>query len=54
MERFYQYLPQQLVHFVLVTLFSLLIGLSQRRLTLRYNNDTTHFVPIVPLPLLEY
>lgn len=43
MERFYQYLPQQLVHFVLVTLFSLLIGLSQRRLTLRYNNDTTHF-----------
>ena len=31
MEKLYDYLPQQLVTFILVTLFSLLIGLSQLR-----------------------
>ena len=35
MEKLYDYLPQQLVTFILVTLFSLLIGLSQRRISLR-------------------
>ena len=34
MEKLYDYLPQQLVTFILVTLFSLLIGLSQRRISL--------------------
>ena len=31
MEQLYNYLPRELVTFILVTLFSLLIGLSQRR-----------------------
>ena len=35
MEKLYDYLPQQLVTFILVTLFSLLIGLSQRRISLK-------------------
>ncbi len=42
MERLYTYLPQELVNFVLVTLFSLLIGLSQRRLNL-HRDEKTHF-----------
>ncbi len=40
MERLYSYLPQELISFVLVTLFSLLIGLSQRRLTLHKEEKT--------------
>lgn len=43
MERLYDYLPRELVTFVLVTLFSLLIGLSQRKLTLRREGETTLF-----------
>lgn len=44
MEKIYQYLPEELVTFVLVTLFSLLIGLSQRKLSLRREGETTtHF-----------
>lgn len=35
MEKLYDYLPQQLVTFITVTLFSLLIGLSQRRISLK-------------------
>ena len=35
MEQLYNYLPRELVTFVLVTLFSLLIGLSQRRISLQ-------------------
>ncbi len=42
MERLYEYLPQELITFLLVTLFSLLIGLSQRRLTL-HSEEKTHF-----------
>lgn len=43
MEKLYEYLPQQLVTFVLVTLFSLLIGLSQRRISLKREGETTLF-----------
>ena len=43
MEKLYDYLPQQLVTFILVTLFSLLIGLSQRRISLRREGETTLF-----------
>lgn len=42
MERLYTYLPHELISFVLVTLFSLLIGLSQRRITL-HRDEKTHF-----------
>ena len=35
MEQLYNYLPRELVTFILVTLFSLLIGLSQRRISLK-------------------
>ena len=35
MEQLYNYLPRELITFVLVTLFSLLIGLSQRRISLK-------------------
>ncbi len=35
MEKLYEYLPRELVTFVLVTLFSLLIGLSQRKISLK-------------------
>ena len=35
MEQLYSYVPRELVTFVLVTLFSLLIGLSQRRISLK-------------------
>ena len=43
MEKLYQYLPEELVTFVLVTLFSLLIGLSQRRISLKREGETTLF-----------
>lgn len=42
MERLYAYLPHELITFVLVALFSLLIGLSQRRITL-HRDEKTHF-----------
>lgn len=43
MEQLYNYLPRELVTFLLVTLFSLLIGLSQRKLTLKREGETTLF-----------
>lgn len=43
MDNIYQYLPRELVTFVLVTLFSLLIGLSQRKISLRREGETTLF-----------
>lgn len=43
MEKLYEYLPRELVTFVLVTLFSLLIGLSQRRISLKREGETTLF-----------
>lgn len=43
MGQIYQYLPQELVTFVLVTVFSLLIGLSQRKISLRREGETTLF-----------
>lgn len=43
MEKLYEYLPSELVTFVLVTLFSLLIGLSQRRISLKREGETTLF-----------
>lgn len=43
MEKLYQYVPQELVTFVLVTLFSLLIGLSLRRISLKREGETTLF-----------
>ncbi len=43
MERLYDYLPQELVTFILVTLFSLLIGLSQRKISLKREGEITLF-----------
>ena len=43
MEKLYEYLPRELVTFVLVTLFSLLIGLSQRKISLKREGETTLF-----------
>ncbi|RGN39557.1 MgtC/SapB family protein [Bacteroides oleiciplenus] len=43
MEQLYEYLPRELVTFVLVTLFSLLIGLSQRKISLKREGETTLF-----------
>lgn len=43
MERLYHFLPRELVTFVLVTLFSLLIGLSQRKISLRREGEATQF-----------
>lgn len=43
MEQLYHYLPRELVTFILVTLFSLLIGLSQRRISLKREGETTLF-----------
>ena len=43
MEELFDYLPQELVTFVLVTIFSLLIGLSQRRISLKREGETTLF-----------
>ena len=43
MEKLYQYLPEELVTFILVTVFSLLIGLSLRRISLKCEGETTLF-----------
>ena len=43
MEKLYQYLPEELVTFILVTVFSLLIGLSLRRISLKREGETTFF-----------
>ncbi len=43
MEKLYNLFPHELVTFVLVTLFSLLIGLSQRRISLKREGETTLF-----------
>ncbi len=43
MDYLYEHLPHELITFVLVTLFSLLIGLSQRRLSLHREGETTLF-----------
>ena len=43
MEKLYQYLPEELVSFILVTVFSLLIGLSLRRISLKREGETTLF-----------
>lgn len=43
MENLYKYLPEELVTFLLVTIFSLLIGLSQRRISLKREGETTQF-----------
>lgn len=43
MEKVFQYLPQDFVNFILVALFSLLIGLAQRRMNLGKESDTTVF-----------
>ncbi|MEG1684489.1 MAG: DUF4010 domain-containing protein [Bacteroides sp.] len=43
MEKLYELFPEQLVTFLLVTLFSLLIGLSQRRISLKREGETTLF-----------
>ena len=43
MEQMYNYLPKELVNFILVTIFSLLIGLSQRRISLKREGETTLF-----------
>lgn len=43
MENLYEFLPKELVTFILVTLFSLLIGLSQRRISLKREGETTLF-----------
>lgn len=43
MDKIFQYLPQDFVNFILVTLFSLLIGLAQRRMSLGKEGDTTVF-----------
>lgn len=43
MEKLYNYLPRELVTFILVTVFSLLIGLSQRKISLKREGETTLF-----------
>lgn len=43
MESLYEYVPEQLVTFILVTLFSLLIGLSLRRLNLKPGKESMLF-----------
>lgn len=43
MENIYGYLPEELVTFILVTVFSLLIGLSQRRISLKREGEATLF-----------
>lgn len=43
MEQLYNYLPRELVTFLLVTLFALLIGLSQRKISLKREGETTLF-----------
>lgn len=54
MEQLYGYVPRELVTFVLVTLFSLLIGLSQRRISLKREGETTLSEPTELLPLSVY
>lgn len=53
MEQLYNYLPRELVTFVLVTLFSLLIGLSQRRISLKREVKLPFSGPTVHLLLSE-
>ena len=43
MEKLYDYLPRELVTFLLVTVFSLLIGLSQRKISLKRRRENTLF-----------
>ena len=43
MEKLYTIFPQELVSFVFVVVFSLLIGLSQRKLSLHSEGENTHF-----------
>lgn len=43
MDEIREYLPDELVSFTLVTLFSLFIGLSQRRISLKREGETTLF-----------
>lgn len=43
MEKLYEFLPRELVTFILVTLFSLLIGLSQRKISLKREGEITLF-----------
>lgn len=43
MENLLEFLPEELVSFILVTLFSLLIGLSQRRISLKREGEVTLF-----------
>ena len=43
MEKLFDFLPRELVTFLFVTLFSLLIGLSQRKMSLKYEGETALF-----------
>ncbi len=43
MEKLYEYLPEELVTFILVTVFSLLIGLSRGVSVLKREGETTLF-----------
>ena len=43
MEKLFYYLPQELVTFLLVTLFSLLIGLSQRKMRMKREGENIQF-----------
>lgn len=52
MEQLYSYVPRELVTFVLVTLFSLLIGLSQRRISLKREGGRLLFSELTALLLL--
>ena len=51
MEKLYQHLPEELVTFILVTVFSLLIGLSLRRISLKREGETPSSVLTVHLLL---
>lgn len=53
MEQLYNYLPEKLVTFILVTLFSLLIGLSQRKISLKREEKPLFSVLTAPLRLSE-
>jgi uncharacterized membrane protein (DUF4010 family) len=54
MEKLYQYLPEELVTFILVTVFSLLIGLSLRRISLKREGTDRTFTFIGILGYLLY
>lgn len=43
MEKLYTIFPRELITFVLVVVFSLLIGLSQRKLSMQNEGKNTHF-----------